>query len=393
MSTEFNYKIIRMKKYIILILTVLLTSFGLLFSGCDDNMPEFREIAVEKLALGEALANGLEVEKGETEDISSKVILTPLDATDRAENYSSSNPEVAIVSGAGIVTANAVGSCDITIWVGGKSVTFQLTVIPTTIIPIKEITLAVKGPLELKIGELYNLGEQVVLDPIGSNEDVVYTSSAPEYVFVNSMGELKGVKSGSAIVTVAAKGNPTIKTELKVDVTKFEYSSKDWLLTVSHTLPITGNNVEGNSLFALLDGDFNTNLCLVRPGKKHGTAPNRAEPAIGEALHFTIDMLEPRKVSYFRLRHRNANEVFLRWHSFDQILGSDDGENFEVIATDVKVVDVGSSNIESPDIEIPLSTYRYIKFYGKEAKCFFQSNYTSQGNTVQIQELYLGYRE
>ena len=71
-------------------------------------------------------------------------------------------------------------------------------------------------------------------------------------------------------------------------------------------------------------------------------------------------------------------------------MGSNDGENFTVIATDVVVTNAGVSDIESPDISIPKSTYQYIRFYAKEAKCFFQSSYSSQGSTIQMQELYLG---
>jgi hypothetical protein len=96
-------------------------------------------------------------------------------------------------------------------------------------------------------------------------------------------------------------------------------------------------------------------------------------------------------VNYFRIRHRNITQAFIRWYGFDEISGSNDGTNFQVIATDVVIPDAATaSQQESVNIPLPKSSYRYLKFHAQKAQCFYQSSYTSQGNTVQIQELYLG---
>ncbi|MPN34700.1 hypothetical protein SDC9_182194 [bioreactor metagenome] len=111
----------------------------------------------------------------------------------------------------------------------------------------------------------------------------------------------------------------------------------------------------------------------------------------GEAIYFIVDMQKAQEVNYFRIRHRNTTQTFIRWYSFDEIAGSIDGVNFEVIASNVVITDAGvASQQESPNITFPKSKYRYLKFYAQSANCFYQSSYTSQGSSVQIQELYLG---
>jgi len=378
-----------MKKYRILNFIILFSLFGFLLTGCDENMPVIHEIGVEGLTLNEELVGGLTLEKGTTAEIKNMVSLTPVNATDRAENYSSSNPEIATVSGLGIVTANEAGTCDIIITVGGKSVQFPLTVTPIVIIPIEEIILAVKSPFELKFDETFDLASQVGVDPINSNDELIYTSSNPEIVTVNSAGLIKSVDFGQSTITVSAKSNPLIKAELIVNVGKLEYDRTGWIVTPSHGLPIQGS--EQNKPEFAVDGSFSTVLSMVRPNKAYGSGSNRITVAIDEAIHFTVDMLEKREINYFRIRHKNTSEPFIRWFGFDKIEGSNDGVNFTVIAENVAVTNANVSvEIETPDILLPKSEYRYIKFTAKEAKCFNGSSYTSQGSTVQIAELYFG---
>ena len=50
-------------------------------------------------------------------------------------------------------------------------------------------------------------------------------------------------------------------------------------------------------------------------------------------------MKQSQSVNYFRIRHRNTNGVFIRWYGFDQILGSNDGENFTLIASNIVIPD------------------------------------------------------
>lgn len=379
-----------MEKYKILSFVILLSLWSFLSMSCDDNMPVVREVGVEGLTLNQELADGFSLHVDETAEIAGKVTLMPENATDRAENFTTSNPEVATVSPYGILTANGEGSCDVTIFIGGKSVSFVLTVLPKIIIPIESISLTIDA-LDLKKGESYNLSSQVVISPIAANEKVIYTSSDPNVLTVNEAGQLVAIDGGPVTVIVASAGDPSVYVELTVVVnSRVDYTRTGWAMTASHPLGYSSNNAEGNSLLAALDGNLGTNFCLVRPNKTWGGIP---KIPIGEAIYFVVDMLEAKKVTYFRLRHRStaSSDMVTRWRGFDQILGSNDGENFNVIATDVVIPRVEEMTIiESPDIMIPESTYRYLKFYAKEAKCFNGASHTAGGNTVQIQELYIG---
>ncbi len=368
--------------------------FSLLFAGCDKNMEKVQEVNVSAITLNEALKADNTILIGTTLDVSRQISVSPENATDRAENYTSSNTAVATVSGLGIVRGVAEGSATITIAVGkgGHSVDVPVTVVSKILKPATEIRL-LKTELDLGLGGTYNLVDDVQLIPFDANDDLVYTSSKPEVVAVNTVGQLEGLTRGTATVSVASKQNPSVKATITVQVVAFsgDYPRSGWTMTASHALMIATGNPEGNSLAAAVDGDLATNFCLVRPGKSSGSGTGLVAVPSGEAIHFTVDMKTAQEVDYFRILHRNTNQVFIRWYAFDQILGSNDGANFEVISSNVVVPDAATgSPQESVDIAIPKSKYRYIRFYAQKAQCFYQSSYTSQGNTVQIQELYLG---
>lgn len=375
---------------ILVFLTISLLS--LLATGCDDNMPVVKEVGVESVTLDEDFASGVTIGVGNTISIALKVTLQPANATDRAESFFSSNPDVATVNAKGQLTANAAGTSEITISVGGKTASFTLTVIDKIIIPATKIELAISN-LDLKVGVEYDLLPMLTITPFDANDGVDYVSSNPEVVSVTDAGMLKGLTEGNVTVTVSSKQNPAIKATLPVSVTIFsgDYPRSGWTMIASHPLFLTTANDEKNSLASALDGDLSTNFCMVRPGKSFGTDPNKVTVPSGDALFFVVDMQKAQEVNYFRIRHRNTSQLFLRWYQFDEISGSNDGVNFDVIATNVAILNVETaSEQESPDISIPTSTYRYIKFYAKEAACFYQSSYTSSGSSVQIQELYLG---
>ncbi|MFT3902685.1 MAG: Ig-like domain-containing protein [Niabella sp.] len=382
-----------MSKSKIFAFAVMLLLSALLFAGCDKNMEKVQEVKVESVTLSEALKDDITLLTNTTFDVSWKVTVLPENATDRAENYSSSNPAVATVSGLGIVTAVSEGTATITISVGsgGHSVEFPVTVVDKFLVPATEIKF-LKPDMDMKLGETYNLFGDVQLTPLDANDGLTYTTSDPAVVTVNAEGKLEGIALGTATVTVASQHNPSVKAAITVNVVPFsgDYPRASWTMTASHELMIATGNPEGNSLSAAIDGDLATNFCLVRPGKTSGTTVKVTVPS-GAAIYFTIDMKTAQEVNYFRIRHRDITQAFIRFYAFDEIQGSNDGTNFDVIATNVVIPDAGTAALqETVNIPIPKSNYRYLRFYAQKAQCFYQSSYTSQGNTVQIQELYLG---
>ncbi|QEH42440.1 hypothetical protein FW415_16810 [Chitinophaga sp. XS-30] len=388
MYFKLNYMMNNYKVFAFAAKTLL---FGLLFAGCGKNLPEVKEVGVESISLSEELSSGVTLLKGTTLNIGWKVTVLPENATDRAENFSSSNPDVVSVNGNGMLTAKTEGVATITISVGGKNVEFTVTSVDKIIVPATAIQI-LASELQLKKGEQHNLLSLIMLTPLEANDGLNYASSDPEVVSITQEGLLEGISKGTATITVSSRQNPSVNATITVEIVPFsgDYPREGWTMTASHELMIATGDPEGNSLSAAIDGDLATNFCLVRPGKTSGTTTKVTVPS-GAAIYFTVDMKTAQDVNYFRIRHRNITQAFIRWYGFDEISGSNDGINFEVIATDVVIPDAATASLqETVDIPLPKSNYRYLKFYAQKAQCFNQGSYTSQGNTVQIQELYLG---
>ena len=185
------------------LLTCIAITMTLLLGSCDDNMPVVKEVGVESITLSEELANGITLEVGATIDISWQVTVLPENATNRAESYYSSNPEVATVNAKGRLVANAAGTSVISIMVGGKSVEFTLTVVDKIIIPAVEIKLAI-STLELMLETTYNLAPQVRVLPLEVMTVLIIVRRIPVLCLLIE-GILTGVSEGTAVITVASQ--------------------------------------------------------------------------------------------------------------------------------------------------------------------------------------------
>ena len=358
---------------------------GLLFTACDENLPAIHTAGVESIELNAELRDGISLEEGKSTNISLKVSLTPADATDRAEFYTSSDLRVATVGANGTLTACSPGTSVITITVGGVSDSFTLTVTEKVIIQATALELR-RHTLELMVGNSYELASQVKLTPEEANDDLTYQSTAPGTVSVNSTGQLKALAAGTAKIIVASKITPTLKDELEVTVVEFtggDYPRTDWVMSASHALPTDAG--AGNSITAALDDDSGTNFCLVRQGKTHGGV------SVGgtETIWFMVDMQISQVVNYFRLIHRGATtDKQTRWYGFDEISGSNNGTDFTTIGTMVAVTNADDDSESSETVLTNTAAYRYIKFTATTVSfCYVSGN---AGLTAQIKELYMG---
>ena len=116
---------------------------------------------------------------------------------DRPVTWVSSNTAAAIVSSAGLVTANAAGLTHITVTTeSGKTATCDVTVAPT-------VLSLDKTSLSLNASESYTL--TATTTPIGKT--VTYESSAPTVASVNeSTGLVTGLTAGTARITATIPG-------------------------------------------------------------------------------------------------------------------------------------------------------------------------------------------
>lgn len=390
----------------------LFAAAALLGVACDDNVPEpgTLDVAVERVELDEELRGGLVMEVGEMVDVSLKVKVYPVNATDLAELFYSSNVEVATVSPKGIVTAQQTGISMISIYVGGIETYFTVTVVDQ--IPVDIESIAFGSPAieaVLSEGEI-DLLSMLSITPLDQNEGVTFVSSHPDVASVTAEGILRTHKVGKTVVTATAArhadaSDPALTATLEVQVVRLVTEDCDrsgWSMRFSDKAPYNDTGI-GSSATAAIDGNENTTLSMVRPGRKFGSGSNMVD-LTGSAdaeIWFQIDRGEnPAPVNYFRLRHRpeggGSNNILVRWWGFNRIEGSNDADfsNPVVVARSVSLTpDPGVyENLVTDNMPIEENSYRYLRFIGQnnagDTKGFYCS--PSPGSTIQINEFWLG---
>lgn len=167
---------------------------------------EAKKVPVESVTLPAELADGVTLKIGETLDIAGKAIITPENATERTESYSSSVPMIASVSEEGVVTAIAIGETTITITVGDKSARFTLTVEK---IAVESVTLPeelTKG-VTLKKGETLDIAGKATVKPENAtNRAESYDSSDKNIATVSAEGLVTAVEIGKTTISVSVDG-------------------------------------------------------------------------------------------------------------------------------------------------------------------------------------------
>lgn len=231
-----------MKKNIFL---SIILSIAVLCNGCDTNVPipGTLDVAVESITLDSQIADGIDMAVGTTLALENLISVSPADATDRAQYYFSSNPDIASVSPQGVLSANNIGSCNITVSVGlsGLSSSFNVNVLeflPIDITSIEFITELLELTNELDTDR--NLHEYINVNPADYNEQIIWTSSNEAVVKVESNGTLLVLGVGEAVVTATAKNHTSISDQLAVkvnpkpliDITTLEFTtdSKEFML-------------------------------------------------------------------------------------------------------------------------------------------------------------------
>ncbi|MDR1887757.1 MAG: discoidin domain-containing protein [Prevotellaceae bacterium] len=188
-----------------------------------------------------------------------------------------------------------------------------------------------------------------------------------------------GLGSGMSF-SVTSNYKPEGVTGVYIDATPKVYTAANvdldrtgWTSTQSHSRPS-----DSPSPLAHLDGDISTFLSLVKPGKSTGGAST----PIGDIVYFINDMGSKQTFDYFRIRHRNDGIGLRVWGL--SVYGSDDGVNFSEIRRDIDIPSYSVPSIlETPNIELPLSSYRYIKVV-------YEKWDPVNNSAMQISEFYLG---
>ena len=155
-------------------------------------------------------------------------------------------------------------------------------------------------------------------------------------------------------------------------------------------------------------GDTNKDDAALTNGTAFCFAQMKSVWDESDATTFTIDMGKIQAVNYFRIQNisKDRDDVQVRFCKFNKIEGSNDGTQFETIATDLEwenAIALGTTNdqgrpeynFETENIKFGKTVnFRYLRFSCWDPDCFERKIVDGkQGGSGQIAEFYLGYQD
>ena len=161
--------------------------------------------------------------------------LLPESAAGQPVTWESSQPEIATVSEAGLVTAVSVGTCTITASSGDQKATCSVTVSPILVTAIEIDPVS----RELSIGESFTIAA-TVLPSNATDPNVQWRTSDETVATVSSSGEVTAVGVGSCVIT-ASVGEVEAACEvtvLSVPVSSVMLDCESWRLMVGDSFTL-----------------------------------------------------------------------------------------------------------------------------------------------------------
>ena len=149
------------------------------------------------------------------------VEIEPRNATNKSVVYSSSNPSVVSVDSNGIIVGLKEGTSTITVKTHNNITSTCLITVKNKNIPLQSI--AIKNISPIYVGDSKKL--ELTFSPSNAtNKSVVYSSSNPGVVSVDSNGNIAGLKAGTSIITVKS-GSVENKITITVNLISFNWSN------------------------------------------------------------------------------------------------------------------------------------------------------------------------
>ena len=174
-------------------------------SGLSRNVTVTVQKGTVKTAKVSGVAKKITLNKGKKYTL--KPVITPFTSQEKV-TYTSSNKKVATVTSRGVITAKKSGTAKITVKSGKKKAVLTVTVPKTA---TKSISVA--SAVSVKKGKTYTL--KAKRTPANSEEKITYRSSNKKVATVTNSGKIKGVKKGTATITVKS-GKVTKKVTVTV---------------------------------------------------------------------------------------------------------------------------------------------------------------------------------
>lgn len=146
------------------------------------------------------------------DQVSVQSLVTGLQEDDYVVSWSSDNPEIAAVSEDGTITAKKTGIVNITVTTRSGAATMVAVRVQTDPVATESITGLAKN-VSLAAGKKLRL--RPVLTPVSSREEITYKSSDKKIARVSAKGIIKGIKKGTAKITVRS-GSKKFTVTVKV---------------------------------------------------------------------------------------------------------------------------------------------------------------------------------
>lgn len=223
----------------------------------------------------------------------------------RAVTWSSSAPQVAAVSEAGVVTGLSAGTATITATSEGKSGTFAVTVVPP---PVNSVTLSLaQSSIQPGVITTVSVSLRDDRNVVLTGREVTYASSDPAVATVSGGGMITGVSAGTTTITATSEGKSgsAVLTVIQAPVATVSVTSPQTLLTVGSSTQAAATLRAGDGM--ILTGrtvswsTSNTGVATVANGLVTAVAPGTATiTATSEgrsgSLSFTVQAPTPASV-------------------------------------------------------------------------------------------------
>ena len=396
--------------------TAILFLFACL-TGCEEK----QENLVTALTIKEAeyISSGtyMRIALKDNATLQLTPFIMPRDAANQTVTYSNMYPNLMEVSASGFITAKAIGTDTLTVSAtdgSGIKVSYRVE-ITDHMIKATAINVTAEGNnMILKLdGASFDLAAQVTLAPDDTwDKTVTYQSNDEDVATVTEDGIVSPVGVGNTTITIRTADGSNLSRNCNVTVQDRvqrweDFDRTNWTIT---TQTATGYEYAVDGTTGLPEHMFDNNpatyLSLVKPGKSFNPIPAQSADFLPS---FTVDMRSEQEFNYILWRHRSTNNYqYLRIYGVN-VYGSNDESNFTRINTEEDGIVwipningyVGGNATSDPNIyriDIPLSTYRYIKIeYAMWSDRYasqhpdYPGNGSTSGSTVQVSEFGVGY--
>jgi hypothetical protein len=318
--------------------------------------------------------NRLLVEKGYTLNLAPYIFVFPAHADNKKLHFSldESSKDFASITSNGVITGKLPGTIQVSIQSDDNpnaKIDVQLTVVNE--IEITDVVLHQRlNNVTLGLNERILLNNVTSVTP--SNVNVLNKVLHFEITDGTGVVEidpetniLRSISAGSATIKVTSKNNISKEFIVNVDADKKDLTRTFWTVNTS-IVYATGFNYVVDGATGKPEDMFDDNpatfLSMVKPGKTFSGATGPA----GLLNYFIVDMQLPCIFNSIRWNHRSGNIYpYLRVWGIT-IEGSNDGENWTTIATNIEIPNTkGAPNgADNNRHDISLGKdheYRYVK--------------------------------